>query len=55
MDYNVRVHDGDRTWDAKVEAGTNLLDFLRQNSININTPCNGKGTCGKCKVRVQGL
>jgi len=55
MDYNVRVHDGDRTWDAKVEAGTNLLDFLRQNSININTPCNGKGTCGKWKVRVQGL
>lgn len=31
---------------------TNLLEVLRENKIVFETPCNGKGTCGKCKVRL---
>lgn len=31
---------------------TNLLEVLRKNKIILETPCNGKGTCGKCKVRL---
>lgn len=35
-----------------VKKGENLLRVLQENKIFINSPCNGKGTCGKCKVRV---
>lgn len=30
----------------------NLLQILVEEKIFIDNPCNGKGTCGKCKVRV---
>jgi uncharacterized 2Fe-2S/4Fe-4S cluster protein (DUF4445 family) len=30
----------------------NLLDILLENKIEIENPCNGKGTCYKCKIRV---
>ncbi|WP_411679794.1 ASKHA domain-containing protein [Clostridium thailandense] len=40
----------------EVESGTNLLDILRENEIFIDNPCGGKGTCGKCKVKlIKGL
>ena len=29
----------------------NLLRLLIKKGINILSPCNGKGTCGKCKIR----
>ncbi|GHU66368.1 hypothetical protein AGMMS49983_15860 [Clostridia bacterium] len=35
--------------------GTNLLDVIRMNELPIEAPCGGRGTCGKCKVRVNGL
>lgn len=35
-----------------VEEGTNLFDALRDNSSNLNSPCSGNGTCGKCYVRI---
>ena len=31
----------------------NLLDILLNNNIPIENPCNGKGTCGKCQVKIQ--
>ena len=37
-----------------VPAGTKLLDALRENSIYLDAPCGGNGTCGKCKVVVGG-
>ncbi|HOJ10174.1 MAG TPA: ASKHA domain-containing protein [Clostridiales bacterium] len=37
-----------------VENGKNLLDFLREKSLYVPTPCGGKGTCGKCRVKVKG-
>lgn len=38
-----------------VSEGTTLLDALRANSVILDAPCNGLGTCGKCKVRVAPL
>ena len=29
-----------------------VLDVLRDNEISITSNCNGKGTCGKCKVKL---
>jgi uncharacterized 2Fe-2S/4Fe-4S cluster protein (DUF4445 family) len=35
-----------------VKRGSNLLEILRENNVFLDTPCGGKGTCGKCKVKV---
>jgi len=37
----------------KVNEGTTILKALEKVGININTPCGGKGICGKCKVLVK--
>lgn len=37
---------------VRVPAGTLLLDAAQQASIGVEAPCNGKGTCGKCRVRI---
>lgn len=55
MQFTVNIHTGKDTLQMKAKEGTNLLQFLRDNSIEISTPCGGKGTCGKCRVLVQGL
>ncbi|WP_415931519.1 ASKHA domain-containing protein [Zhenpiania hominis] len=34
------------------EPGQTLMEILLQEGVFINNSCNGKGTCGKCKVRV---
>ena len=31
-----------------------LLDILRNNGMDIHAPCGGKGTCGKCTVKITG-
>ena len=35
-------------------AGANLLEVLRTAGFGPDAPCGGKGTCGKCKVLVNG-
>jgi uncharacterized 2Fe-2S/4Fe-4S cluster protein (DUF4445 family) len=35
-----------------VPNGTELLDAARKAEIDIESPCGGKGTCGKCIVRI---
>lgn len=32
---------------------TSLLEILRSHGIGINAPCGGRGTCGKCRVRID--
>lgn len=32
--------------------GKNILESLLANNIKIDNFCNGKGTCGKCKIKV---
>ncbi len=38
--------------EVEVLAGTELLDAARQAGVDIEAPCGGKGTCGKCIVRI---
>ena len=51
----MRVHVNGKIKEFKVKPGKNILEFLRDNSIDIPTPCGGKGTCGKCRVKVKGF
>ena len=50
--FEVRVLPDNLT--LPVEAGTNLLDALRHAGLQPDAPCGGNGTCGKCKVIVDG-
>ncbi len=38
---------------GEVLEGTTLLDAARQLGVDLENLCSGKGTCGKCKVRVE--
>ncbi|SMG14298.1 ASKHA domain-containing protein [Dethiosulfovibrio salsuginis] len=40
------------TWDYV--PGPSLLDLLRRGRVKVESPCGGKGTCGKCRVLVNG-
>ncbi|MCL1787221.1 MAG: ASKHA domain-containing protein [Defluviitaleaceae bacterium] len=44
------IKQAGQTWEIAAESGDNLLDILRANSIFIDAPCGGLGTCGKCVV-----
>ena len=45
-----RINSNDNKID--IAPNTPLLDALRSNQNLLSAPCNGNGTCGKCKVRV---
>ena len=34
------------------ETGANLLKTLLKEGFFVDNPCNGNGTCGKCKVHI---
>ncbi|MCR4746589.1 MAG: ASKHA domain-containing protein [Lachnospiraceae bacterium] len=36
------------------EKGDNLLEILRDNQIEIDSPCGGNGRCGKCRLKFNG-
>ncbi|MEK6673565.1 MAG: ASKHA domain-containing protein [Nitrospirota bacterium] len=38
---------------GEVADGTNLLEAARLLGVDIENICGGKGTCGKCKVRIE--
>lgn len=54
MHYRIKLHMKDTEKTIMAEEGSNLLRLLQTNGVPINTPCAGKGTCGKCAVRVAG-
>ena len=37
----------------QVSSGTVLIDAIRNAGIEIDAPCGGRGTCGKCTVTIQ--
>lgn len=37
----------------RVPSGTLLIDAIRNAGLEIDAPCGGRGTCGKCTVTVQ--
>jgi uncharacterized 2Fe-2S/4Fe-4S cluster protein (DUF4445 family) len=38
---------------GKVTDGTTILDAARQLGAGLESICGGKGTCGKCKIRIE--
>jgi uncharacterized 2Fe-2S/4Fe-4S cluster protein (DUF4445 family) len=53
MEHIVRIIERDRIIEGTASTGTNLLEYLLGSSINVISPCGGKGTCGKCMVRIK--
>src|SRR6056297_3291137 len=50
----VKIKTDNKITPIKAFKGQNLLKALVENNIGIQHPCNGKGTCGKCKVLITG-
>lgn len=48
--YTITLHGENRILTAK--HGEPLVDVLRKNGVFFSAPCGGKGTCGKCKVKL---
>jgi uncharacterized 2Fe-2S/4Fe-4S cluster protein (DUF4445 family) len=46
----IRFEPSGKTVD--VPAGTEVLDAARRAGVEVDSPCGGKGTCGKCIVKV---
>ena len=52
-EFLIKFMPGGQT--VSVPEGTNLLEAARSAGLTPNAPCGGKGTCGKCKVRLLHL
>ncbi|WP_291632874.1 ASKHA domain-containing protein [Clostridium sp.] len=50
----VKIKTDNKITSIKAFKGQNLLKALVENNISIQHPCNGKATCGKCKVLITG-
>ncbi|HEX2925518.1 MAG TPA: ASKHA domain-containing protein [Ruminiclostridium sp.] len=50
--YRVSVENNGELREYIAENGENLLDLLRKQGYAIDSPCNGNGTCGKCRVKL---
>ena len=49
----VKIETSDKQILIESKKGQNLLEILRENHIDIEAPCNGNGTCSKCRVYVR--
>lgn len=49
---NLTVNAGAKKEEFEVASGDSLLDMLKKVGCYIPASCNGKGTCGKCKVKI---
>ena len=54
MEYRVDIRANGSVRTVMAEEGANLLEVLGEAGILPYTPCGGRGTCGKCAVRVEG-
>lgn len=52
MEHKIYIINTDQT--VKAPWGSNLLEALRKEGLPVEAPCGGRGTCGKCKVKVDG-
>ncbi len=48
--FEILIKDQDKI--IKYSVGDTLLDILIENNVFVNNPCNGRGSCGKCKVKI---
>lgn len=51
----INIHHQHQLIQSDYEVGDSLLQIIRQHNIEIAAPCGGRGTCGKCRVRVKGI
>jgi uncharacterized 2Fe-2S/4Fe-4S cluster protein (DUF4445 family) len=47
------IHFTNQATRLDVPAGTSLLEAVRRAGVELETPCEGTGTCGKCRVRLS--
>lgn len=50
----VKVKVGNEYKEINVNQEESILKALQRNEIMIQAPCNGRGTCGNCKIYVDG-
>lgn len=50
---DIIVHNNQSTTTITADENTNLLATLKKHGISPETPCNGKGICGKCRVQIK--
>lgn len=50
----ITIHTGDRVLSAEAEPGARLDDLVLAGGVLLDRQCSGRGTCGKCRVRVKG-
>ena len=48
----IRINNLNRTIELEDNKSYNLMNALLENDIYIDNSCNGKLTCGKCKIKV---
>ena len=48
--FEIKVHPDGKVF--KYEPGDTLLNILLAQNYFVDNPCNGKGTCGKCRVKI---
>lgn len=48
----VIVNTNEQIYEIIAKKGQNLLELFREAHISVASPCNGNGTCGKCKIRI---
>lgn len=51
--FKIRVYQGENEKIILVHKGTNLLSLLLQNGFIIDSPCGGRGICGKCRIKIM--
>ena len=52
---SIQVQQGVKITPVPFEAGETLLSALRRAGYSIPAACGGKGRCGKCRVKVNGV
>ncbi|OPX43769.1 Na(+)-translocating NADH-quinone reductase subunit F [Ruminiclostridium hungatei] len=50
--FQIKVYSDDKTALIQVPDNNSLLYHLRSNGLQVDSPCNGNGTCGKCRVKI---
>ncbi|MDF2988703.1 MAG: ferredoxin [Eubacterium sp.] len=50
--FLVKVHSNNKIAQLQMYESQSLLHQLRENGFVVNSPCNGNGTCGKCRVKI---
>ena len=50
--YEVEIRQEDRIEKFMVPEGQNLFSLIKEKGFIIESPCGGKGICGKCRVKI---